>query len=129
MGRRILVVEDHREIRDIVRIFLGQHGFDVTVVATISVCLEVVITESFDLFLLDRMLPDGDGLDLCRRLRQWYPQVPVVFLTALGSPQDEAVAREAGAAAYVRKPAELPRLAQLLEQVLADVKSEDEPMP
>jgi len=99
----VLVVEDEAPMRRFVRAALASHGFRVTEAGTLREA-EVLATESPpDLILLDLGLPDGDGLDLLTRLREWSA-APVIVLSARGREEDKVVALDAGADDYLTKP-------------------------
>jgi DNA-binding response OmpR family regulator len=101
---RILVVEDERPLREGLVDLLSAAGHDVEAVADGPGGLELAIREPFDLLVLDLMLPGMDGLEVCRRLRQVRPDLPILMLTARGSEDDKVAGFEAGADDYVAKP-------------------------
>lgn len=99
----ILVVDDDREIRDLVGRFLGGHGFRVTTAADGREMLKALDGWAIDLVVLDLMLPGEDGLTLCRNLRA-QSDIPVVMLTAMGEETDRIIGLEMGADDYLPKP-------------------------
>jgi two-component system OmpR family response regulator len=99
----LLVVDDDREIRDLLTRFLRQHGFRVTAAADGRRMHEALADGRFDLVVLDLMLPGEDGLSLCRRLRA-ESDLPVIMLTAMGEETDRIVGLELGADDYLAKP-------------------------
>lgn len=99
----ILVVDDDREIRDLLAKFLGRHGFRVSVAADGRAMRETMRDGRFDLVVLDLMLPGDDGLTLCREIRA-ASEMPVIMLTAMGEEIDRIVGLEIGADDYVAKP-------------------------
>lgn len=99
----ILVVDDDREIRDLLSRFLRKHGFRVTAAAEGREMRKVLESGKFDLVVLDLMLPGEDGLSLCRWLRSTSP-VPVIMLTAVGEETDRIIGLEMGADDYLAKP-------------------------
>jgi two-component system, OmpR family, response regulator RegX3 len=101
--RRILLVEDERSISGPLAAALEREGFDATVAGTAGEALERAADVTPDLVLLDLMLPDGSGFDVCRELRR-TSDVPVVMLTARGDEADRIVGLELGADDYVVKP-------------------------
>ncbi|HEY0444158.1 MAG TPA: response regulator transcription factor [Candidatus Limnocylindrales bacterium] len=109
MDAHILLVEDDPSIREITAIGLTSAGFDVTTASDGAEGLERFRSASFDLILLDVMLPRMDGLELCRAIRR-TSTVPIVMLTARGDTIDVVVGLEAGADDYVKKPFEVPEL-------------------
>jgi two-component system response regulator MtrA len=106
---RILLVEDDPSIREVTAIGLRNGGFDVVAASDGLEGLARFRGASFDLVLLDVMLPGVDGLELCRAIRR-ISTVPVVMLTARGDTADVVLGLEAGADDYVRKPFEVPEL-------------------
>lgn len=99
----ILVVDDHRDIRDLVGKFLTKHGLRVSTAADGVEMRKVLDDHRIDLVVLDLMLPGEDGLSLCRRLRV-ESDLPIVMLTAMGEETDRIVGLEMGADDYLAKP-------------------------
>ncbi len=99
----ILIVDDDREIRDLVARYLSGHGFRVRTVADGRQMQKELADWSFDLIILDLMLPGEDGLSLCRRLRV-ETKLPIIMLTAMGEETDRIVGLEMGADDYIAKP-------------------------
>jgi DNA-binding response OmpR family regulator len=129
MTQRILMIEDDHRLAAMVRDYLGPQGFGVTLAEDIAQAFAGLQREAFDLVLLDLMLPDGNGLDVCRRIRNLppsdrhtLPSVPIVMLTAKGDPMDRVVGLEIGADDYVAKPFE-PR--ELLARIRAVMRRHD----
>lgn len=115
----ILLIDDDRRLAEMVGRYLGQAGFAVSVQGTVQAGLQALAERTPDLILLDLMLPDGDGLDVCRRIRQFdgpAARVPILMLTARGETTDRVVGLEVGADDYLPKPFE-PR--ELLARVRA----------
>jgi two-component system OmpR family response regulator len=103
LAPHILVVDDHREIRDALAKYLGRSGMRVTVAAN-AVAMDVALKAgTFDLIVLDVMMPGEDGLSVCRRLRA-SGDIPILMLTALGDETDRIVGLEIGADDYLPKP-------------------------
>ncbi|HVI50124.1 MAG TPA: response regulator [Candidatus Sulfotelmatobacter sp.] len=100
----ILVVDDNREIRDLVDKFLTQYDFRVTAVADGKAMRRALETSQIDLVVLDIMLPGEDGLSLCRWLRGEKPGLPIIMVTAIGGEADRIVGLEMGADDYLPKP-------------------------
>ena len=99
----ILVVDDHREIRELVAQYLKRHGLRVSVAADVAAARRLMRTHAFDLVVLDIMMPGEDGLAYCRYLRD-NADVPVILLTALAEETDRVVGLEIGADDYLTKP-------------------------
>ena len=93
----ILLIDDDRRLAEMVGRYLGQAGFSVQVQGTARAGLEALVERTPDLILLDLMLPDGDGLDVCRQIRQrggLAARVPILMLTARGETTDRVVGLE-----------------------------------
>jgi DNA-binding response OmpR family regulator len=103
MKQRVLLVEDELAISEPLAEHLTREGFDTDVAGTIAVAADVFDRQQPDIVLLDVMLPDGDGRDLCRELRR-RSDVPIIMLTARGEEIDRIVGLELGADDYVVKP-------------------------
>ncbi|MCK6395315.1 two-component system response regulator OmpR [Zoogloea sp.] len=101
---RILVVDDDLRLRDLLKRYLGEQGFNVKVVNDAAQMDRAILREHFDLMVLDLMLPGEDGLSICRRLRGTGNQIPIVMLTAKGDDVDRIIGLEMGADDYLPKP-------------------------
>jgi two-component system OmpR family response regulator len=99
----ILIVDDHREIRDLVSRALTKEGFRVSTAADGRAMRKVLTDGRIDLILLDLMLPGEDGLSLCRSLRG-ESKIPIIMLTAKGEEVDRVIGLEMGADDYLAKP-------------------------
>ena len=102
-GKRILVAEDDDNIRNLLTSYLSVSGFETVPVASGLAALRRLETAPFDLAILDIMLPEVNGLDICQRLREHH-QMPVLMLTALGEEHDRIRGFEVGADDYLVKP-------------------------
>jgi two-component system OmpR family response regulator len=100
----ILIVDDHREIRDLVSRALTKEGFRVSAAADGRAMHKVLADSRIDLILLDLMLPGEDGLSLCRGLRAGSSSIPIIMLTAKGDEVDRVIGLEMGADDYLPKP-------------------------
>lgn len=115
---RILVVEDEPNIRDIVEVALRFHGFRVTAVGTGAAALGEVLKNQPDLVVLDVMLPDIDGFEVCRRIRADGVHPPVIFLTARDAVADTVRGLTLGGDDYVTKPFSVEALVARIRAVL-----------
>jgi DNA-binding response OmpR family regulator len=115
MTARVLIIDDDKRLAGMVADYLGEAGFRVTASATARDGEQRLKREPFDALVLDLMLPDGDGLEVCRRIRQ-TSDLPILMLTARGDAMDRVVGLELGADDYLPKPFE-PR--ELLARVKA----------
>ncbi len=100
---RVLVVDDERPIRRFLRASLTAHGFEVSEAASGQEGLDAVARDRPDLLILDLGLPDMDGIEVVRRLREWS-QVPIIILSVRESEEDKITALDAGADDYLTKP-------------------------
>jgi two-component system phosphate regulon response regulator PhoB len=106
MKQSVLIVEDERDIRELLEFNLGREGFEVQGVETGDAALNRIREAAPDLMLLDLMLPGIDGLEVCRRLKQDEAtrNIPIVMLTAKGEETDIVTGLELGADDYITKP-------------------------
>lgn len=99
----VVVVDDHQEIRELVRDYLAQHGFRVSVADGGPALRRILERQEADLVILDIMMPGEDGIALCRQIRS-TGDVPIIFLTAMADDIDRIVGLELGADDYLVKP-------------------------
>ena len=102
--KKILLAEDNEMIVKGLTYALKQAGYDVIVGRTARQAEELAGTVLFDLAILDIMLPDGSGYDICHRIKSVYPDIPVIFLTAKDEESDVVEGFDSGADEYVIKP-------------------------
>ena len=122
----ILVVDDHREIRELVSRALVKEGFRVSVAADGKAMRKALLDGRVDLILLDLMLPGEDGLSLCRTLRA-VSAVPIIMLTAKGEEVDRVIGLEMGADDYLPKPFGSRELIARIKAVLRRARMEPGP--
>src|SRR5689334_12325038 len=101
---KILVVDDDARIRDLLRRYLTQEGFEVILAEDGKALNRLMLRETADLIVLDLMMPGEDGLSICRRLRAANDRTPIIMLTAKGEDVDRIVGLEMGADDYLPKP-------------------------
>jgi two-component system KDP operon response regulator KdpE len=99
----VLIVEDEPQMRRFLRASLGAHGLRVIEADTLGAAAMLVPTQHPDIVLLDLGLPDGDGIDFTRQLREWS-RVPIIVISARGREDDKVAALDAGADDYLTKP-------------------------
>jgi two-component system OmpR family response regulator len=99
----VVVVDDHSDIRDLVRQYLEQQGYKVSVAQGGSTLRQILERQSVDLIILDIMMPGEDGISLCRQVRG-SGDIPIIFLTAMAEDTDRIVGLELGADDYLVKP-------------------------
>ncbi|CAN5904448.1 response regulator transcription factor [soil metagenome] len=131
MTARLLLIDDDARLSSMVGDYLRGSGFEVETAGSLAAGRERIGAETFDALVLDLMLPDGDGLDLCRELRA-SPRtrhLPLLMLTARGEPMDRIVGLELGADDYLPKPFEprelLARVKALLRRAAPQPASDD----
>lgn len=100
----VLCVDDHRDTSEMLQLLLSEEDYQVDTAATMEEACQMAEAKQFDLYVLDKRLPDGTGLELCGRLNQISPGVPCIFYTGDAYEIHRREAMEAGAAAYVAKP-------------------------
>lgn len=127
-GARILVIDDENEIRRMLRVGLSAHGYTLGEATSGKEGLNQVLIFHPDLVILDLGLPDTDGVEVLKRLREWS-QVPVIVLTVRDREADKVSALDTGADDYVTKPFSMGELlARIRVAMRHAAKSEDEPV-
>ncbi len=121
-GSQILIVEDEEDIALLVSRTLAKEGFETFVAPSLAKAQELLETQRPHLVILDLMLPDGDGLELCRQLKQETPDIAVIILTAKGEEGDRVLGLELGADDYIVKPFSPRELALRVKAVLRRFK-------
>ena len=114
---KVMVVDDDRNICDLLRLYLEKESWDVVTVYTGAQALQQYETEKPDILLLDVMMPELDGWQVCRELRK-TSQVPIIMLTAKGEVFDRVLGLELGADDYVVKPFEVKEVVARIKAVL-----------
>jgi two-component system phosphate regulon response regulator OmpR len=113
-----MVVDDDTRIRDLLRRYLTQEGFDVLLAEDGKALTRIMMRETADLIVLDLMMPGEDGLSICRRLRASGDITPIIMLTAKGEDIDRIVGLEVGADDYLGKPFNPRELLARIQAVL-----------
>ena len=119
MQPRILVVDDDAATRKMINTALGQSGFDILEAGTAAEAVEAIRREDPDVVLLDLILPDGDGVQVCREVRQ-YSDVSIIMVTAKRDLTDRLAGLDAGADDYVTKPLSMGELVARGEALSSD---------
>ena len=127
MGKKILVVEDERNIVDILTFNLAREGYDTLEALDGAAGLRLALEQDPDLILLDLMLPKMDGFEVCRRLREQGRATPIIMLTAKGELDDKVSGLEMGADDYVTKPFETKEVLARVHAVLRRYGEEEQP--
>ncbi|MDT4898725.1 MAG: hypothetical protein QOH25_3802 [Acidobacteriota bacterium] len=117
-SRQVLFVDDTADTRDLVEFSLQSEGFTVATAQTADEGLALARTKTFALILLDIGLPDKDGLELCREIRRFDQQTPILFYTAFAELLDQEEATKAGAQGTLRKPEDTARLGEAARQLI-----------
>ena len=117
MNFRILIIDDDERLCGMLRQYLGNAGYQVESQHTARDGIYALKHKEFDLLVLDLMLPDGDGLDICRDIRGFSP-IPILMLTARGDTMDRILGLEMGADDYLPKPFEPRELLARLKAIL-----------
>jgi two-component system KDP operon response regulator KdpE len=121
---KILVIEDEPPLQKFLRVTLGTQDYDVIEATTGEQGLSRAATEQPDLIILDLGLPDTDGVEVTRRVREWSA-IPIIVVSARGKEQDKVVALDAGADDYLTKPFGVPELLARVRATLRRVAAAD----
>jgi two-component system KDP operon response regulator KdpE len=125
-GRRVLVCDDEPQILRALRVILRDAGFEVVTAQSAQEALDAAALRAPDAAILDLILPDGNGIDICRSIREWS-QMPILVLSAVGEEQEKVRALDAGADDYVTKPFGPDELIARLNAALRRAGAADEP--
>ena len=119
MSKKILIIEDEPDIRKTIEYNLAREGFEIYTAASLNEG-KSILNDTFSLLVLDLMLPDGSGLDLCREIKstQNLSNIPIVILTAKDDEVDKVVGFELGADDYVTKPFSVRELILRIKAIL-----------
>ena len=126
MAKKILVVEDDKNIAELLRLYLEKDGFEVSIAYDGGKAVTKFEQEKPDLVLLDIMLPVLDGWGVCREIRS-TSKTPIIMLTAKGETFDKVAGLDMGADDYIVKPFELKEVLARIHAVLRRYQSDDEP--
>ena len=116
---RILYVDDHEDSAEMFKLMLASEDYDVQIAQSIEEALQKATAAEFDLYVLDKRLPDGSGTDLCRMLIENTPGVPCIFYTGDAYEIQRQEALDAGARAYVAKP-DVEALIETVQRLMAE---------
>ncbi|MCW5899932.1 MAG: response regulator transcription factor [Flavobacteriales bacterium] len=125
--KKILLVEDESHVVSFIRKGLGEEGYEVSVAMDGDTGLRMVRNGRFDLVILDIMLPDMNGLEVCKLIRQHDGVTPILFLTALGTAENVAVGLDSGADDYLVKPFKFIELVARIRTLLRRAERSAEP--
>jgi two-component system, OmpR family, response regulator RegX3 len=116
---RILYVDDHNDSAEMLKLLLAPMDYEVVAAGTLDGALELARTQQFDLYVLDKRLPDGSGIELCKQLTKMSPTVPCIFYTGDTYEVHRREAEEAGAHAVVPKP-DVEALLETVQKFLSE---------
>jgi len=123
-GLKVLVVDDNRGTVEILTDLLTAQGWEVAGALSGTECLEKVQQENFDVVMLDIMMPDPNGFEVCQRLKAAHPRLPVVFLTALGEERYRRLGKIVAGDGYITKPVRKDELVSTILKVTRPEPSE-----
>jgi DNA-binding response OmpR family regulator len=119
---RILCTEDDADTRELIVFILQAEGYEVICADKAEKAISLAKTQPFDLYLVDSWLPNSSGANLTRRIREFDSKTPILFYSAAAYEADKASARNAGAQAYLVKPAENEELVAEVLRLIAESK-------
>jgi two-component system KDP operon response regulator KdpE len=125
---RVLICDDEAQILRALRVILGDAGFEVVPATTVREALDAAAVRPPEAAIIDLVLPDGDGVEVCRSIREWS-EMPLLVLSAVGDERDKVRALDAGADDYVTKPFGPDELVARLRAALRRVSPSDESEP
>ena len=125
-GQRLLIVDDEASIRDMLAFFFHKKGFEVQTASSFTEGQAAALRSTPDLILSDIKMPDGNGLDLLRKVKADSPKTPVIMITAHTSTADAIEAMKAGAVDYIAKPFNIEELGLIVDRALGEKQLRDE---
>ena len=117
MSKNVLIVDDEEDIRKLISLNLVKNNYDVMEAENGEEALKLVDKKDVDMILLDIMMPEKDGYDVCKELRKNNNNVPIIFLTAKDSEFDEVLGLELGADDFVKKPFSMKSLISRMKTI------------
>lgn len=126
MVKRILIVDDDRDILNLMKLKLKNYGYTIFTESSPVEALNRIKDEHFDLILVDQLMPELSGLEFIDRLKERDIKTPVILMTAYGSLEDAVLAMKKGAFHYITKPINFEELKIIIDQALevSDLKKE-----
>jgi DNA-binding response OmpR family regulator len=122
---KILFVEDHEDTRELMTFVLERADYEVVTTPTIAGALTLAETVRFDLFVLDSMLGDGTGVELCKRIRLNDHSTPILFCSAKAYESDKNEAFSSGAQRYLVKPIDISVLCRTVAELITEPNGSD----
>lgn len=126
MAKKILVVEDDPDIAGLISIHLGDIGYDTDVAVTGKAALSQLEQDTYQLVVLDIMLPEMDGFEVCKRIRETDRKIPILVLSARTEEVDKVLGLELGADAYMTKPFSLRELVARIKSIFRRIEVDRE---
>jgi DNA-binding response OmpR family regulator len=123
MARRVLIIEDDRDISRLVELHLKDAGYEVRIAHDGATGLDEAMSATFDLIVLDLLLPEVDGLEICRRVRARSAATPILMLTSRSSELDRVLGLETGADDYLTKPFSIRELVARVKALFRRVEA------
>lgn len=114
--KRILCVEDDRDTCELLSILFSE--YDVVFAGSLREAFSLLESEHFDLYVLDNWLPDGSGIEVCRKIHELKPDMPIIFTSAVGQKSEIKKALAAGAREYLVKPYEPEELQKVVKELI-----------
>lgn len=118
-SNRILCVEDNKDSLELLQFLLGNEGFQVVSCLTSEEALQLAERNSFSAIVLDNRLADISGIEICREIRTYDKQTPIIFYSASALPKDREAGLAAGANDYLVKPNDLERIAETINRLIS----------
>jgi DNA-binding response OmpR family regulator len=119
MAEHVLVIDDSADTIEMLEILLADLGCEVDGAVTLEEAETLIIREPFKVVFLDSRLPDGDGVEFCRRLRSEYSDLPIIIYTGAAEPESRRRAEGAGCSAYLVKPCPIDELMRVVNSMLS----------
>jgi DNA-binding response OmpR family regulator len=116
--KRILCVEDDKDTCDLLSVLFSE--YEVIFARSLKEAFSLLDGQHFDLYVLDNWLPDGSGIELCRKIHSLKPAAPIIFTSAVGQRAEIKAALSAGAREYLVKPCEPERLQKIVKELIAE---------
>jgi two-component system response regulator ResD len=125
VGKKILIVDDEEQLRSLVRLYLEEEGFEVEEATDGREALLKINQHEYDLVILDLMMPEVDGWEVCRQVRRDNRNIPIIMLTAKTEVEDKLMGFDTGADDYVGKPFDPRELIARIHALLRRTKTEE----
>lgn len=116
--KRILCVEDDKDTCDLLSVLFSE--YEVVFAGSLLEAFALIENQHFDLYVLDNWLPDGSGIEVCRKIHELKPHIPIIFTSAVGQKAEIKKALSAGAREYLVKPYEPEELQKIVKELIAE---------